>query len=154
MKANPITVKINDLIDEHNEIHSYAECPGCDICQTINTISKRYGFWMENSEMQREAMARAQKLDKEKIKHQLDAGKTQKEIALMFNVSQQALGRRIKKWFPDYQSHKRLEISLEEYESLVEKGMKRKQIADKFNTNENALIYHVSKLRKTQKVNV
>lgn len=154
MKVNPVNVKINDLIDEHNKVHSFAECPGCDICQQINNISKTHGLWIENSEIQRQAKARAQRLKKEEVKRQLDAGRNQKEIANMFNVSEQVIGRKIKKWFPGYQRFKKIEISLEEYESLLEKGVKKRQIAERFNTDYNVLTYHIKKLRRMQKSNV
>lgn len=109
MKVNPVNVKINDLIDEHNEVLPYVNCPGCDICLNIEQISKQEGLFLGPNKEQAAARERCKKITKEEISRYLSLGYSQKEMSEIIGVSRKAINNRIKKWFPEAKRKRKLE---------------------------------------------
>lgn len=109
MKINPVNVKINDLIDEHNEVSPYGACPGCGVCLEIEQISKQEGLYLGLDEEQAAARERCKKITKEEIERYLNLGYSQKEMSEIIGVSRKAICNRIKKWFPEARRKRKLE---------------------------------------------
>ena len=126
MKVNPITVKINDLIDEHNQVSAYGSCPGCDLCIEIERISKAAGLWINEEKLQaiekmRINKIRSAQLPKEELERLIKAGLTNKEISKKLGLTEKIIGHKIRTFFPDINRRKKrneLAISLDQYKEM------------------------------------
>lgn len=113
MRINPINVRINDLIDEHNKVLPYVNCSGCDTCLEIEQISKQEGLFLGLDEEQAAARERCKKITKEEIGRYINLGYSQKEMSEIIGVSRKAICNRIRKWFPEARRKRVLEERME-----------------------------------------
>ena len=158
MKVNPITVKINDLIDEHNQVSAYGQCPGCDLCIEIERISKEVGMWIDDIKSQtiekmRINRIRSAQVSKEELEKLIQAGLTNKEISKKLGLTEKIISCKIKKFFPGINRRKRKEplgFDLNQYNQMRNKGAKRKDIAKQYGVSVNELDSHLRMLRRAR----
>ena len=160
MKVNPITVKINDLIDEHNHVSPYGACPGCDLCLQIERISKEQGMWISSEQrMANEKVAIGKKisasLTKEEIENYIKSGLTNKQISEKVGLTEKVISIKIRSWFPNIDRRRRradLGLGLERYQELRKQGVNRTEIAKQLNVSKVELDNYLNNLRKLKKV--
>ena len=159
MKVNPITVKINDLIDEHNQVSAYGSCPGCDLCIEIEQISKAAGLWINEEKLQaiekmRINKIRSAQLPKEELERLIKAGLTNKEISKKLGLTEKIIGHKIRTFFPDINRRKKrneLAISLDQYKEMRDGGLTRADIAKQYGVSVIYLDNHIATLRMREK---
>lgn len=159
MKVNPVNVKINDLIDEHNEVSPYGTCPGCDLCLEIERISKEQGMWISGEQrIANEKVAIGKKisasLTKSEMEKYIKSGLTNREISKKVGLTEKVISIKIRSWFPNIDRRKRrvgLGISLERYQELRKQGVSRTEIAKQLGVSTVELDNHLSSLRREKR---
>ena len=161
MKVNPITVKINDLIDEHNQVSPYGTCPGCDLCLQIERISKEQGMWISGEQRRaNEKVAIGKKisasLTKDEIENYIKSGLTNRQISEKVGLTEKVISIKIRSWFPNIDRRRRradLGLSLERYQELRKQGVSRTEIAKRLKVSTIELDNHLNSLRRAKKAN-
>ena len=148
MSARKPSWRITALIETHNLIAPYAECQGCSICSVIEEISKETGLWM-NEKPKR--YNKRTNLTPKSLEEMLDAGIMKKDICEMTGLSKNALSNLIKRWLPDRHVKRNKynpTLNFQEYQQLLNKGIKREEIARRQGMSVHALDYYVKKWRE------
>ena len=155
-----VTVKINDLIDEHNQLSAYGQCPGCDLCIEIERISKAAGLWISNEQLEaNEKVAIGRKisanLKKSELEKYIKDGLTNKEISKKVGLTEKVIGIKIRSWFPNIARPRKRELSitLDQYKEMRDRGLTRADIAKQYGVSVVRLDNHMATLRMWEKRN-
>lgn len=139
-------IKINDLIDKHNEISAYAHCEGCKLCDKIQKVSKKAGFFYKYQKGEKRHREIKEIRASELIVY-LNAGMSNKQIAKIFNCSDPYLSKKIKKLLPGYKKKNKAQrekaLTIETYRELRDLGNSREEIAEMLELSINQMRYRL-----------
>lgn len=155
-----VTVKINDLIDEHNQLSAYGQCPGCDLCLEIERVSKAAGLWISTEQLQANNKVAIGKkisanLKKSDIEKYIKDGLTNKEISKIVGLTEKVIGIKIRSWFPNIARprKRKLSITLDQYKEMRDRGLTTDDIAKQYGISSVCLYNHISALKGWEKRN-